>query len=171
VTAQVSSGLWTDISYPTAVVSSAKIVTVTTDTYTTTGTSTGLIAVSGYYAILQAPAVAIGWQSTDAVVLDWLKTQNLTDVPAPNNSTTPPSPRPTHKPGISGGAIAGIAIGALVSLGLVIGGLFFCLRRRRSKAKPVEEPHPAMTVMEHAVGKWREVSLYQTTSANNSCRL
>ena len=51
--------------------------------------------------------------------------------PPPANSTAPPHPPPPG-PGLSGGAIAGIAIGAASGIGLLAAAIFFFWRRRRN---------------------------------------
>jgi hypothetical protein len=148
VTAQVSSIVGTYTPYTSPIILGSSISTLTDSSYLTTGTSSGLTIISGYNGYLQAPVVLIAWQSTDSVVLDWLKTQNISKVHPPANGTAGPTLPPKPRPGISGGAIAGIVVGAIAGLGFIIGALLLYLRRRR---KP-EPEHPA-TMIEHAAGK------------------
>jgi hypothetical protein len=57
-----------------------------------------------------------------------------------SNSTTPitPNPTPSSKSGISGGAIAGIAIGVVAVIGLILAAIFLWWRKRSKSKKPAE---------------------------------
>jgi hypothetical protein len=135
VTAQYGSVTTSTSVYSTPVVSGGSIVTAPTTSYSRLGTTSHLFTVvtGGYGAPIAAPFIPIRWQTTDKFVLDWLKTQSVNG--KNNTSPVPPPPPPPPKSGISGGAIAGIVIGAIAILALFIGGLFFCLRRRKRKAQ------------------------------------
>jgi hypothetical protein len=133
VTAQYTSVEETSSVYNTPVVSGLSITTAPTTSYSSLATSTMLTIISGALAAqIIAPEVYIRWKSTDQIVMDWLTQQTISGNGNPHNSTAPSSP-PTHT-GLSAGAIAGIAIGAVVALGLLIGGLVFLLKKRKTRA-------------------------------------
>jgi hypothetical protein len=82
-------------------------------------------------AQVDARNIEIKWQSTDQVVLDWLTSQK-------SNSTAPASPS-THSHNLSSGAIAGIILGALLFLSLIVLGVWLFLRRRKTLATESDE--------------------------------
>ncbi|KAK4206176.1 aspartic peptidase domain-containing protein [Rhypophila decipiens] len=53
-------------------------------------------------------------------------------------ATVAPSNQPTIKAGLSGGAIAGIVLGALVGVGALAGAIFFAWRRRKTEKENSE---------------------------------
>jgi hypothetical protein len=101
-------------------------------------TTTGHQIVSGQEeAIVVGPSVPIRWASTDQAVLDWIAAQRgSTNITGPGaNSTSPPDlSKDGDNDSLSGGAIAGIVIGALAALALIIAALLLCLRRRKQRA-------------------------------------
>jgi hypothetical protein len=128
-------------------------------TYTRTstiplGTTTQLSSISGDdSAMIVAPTIQIRWQSKDQVVMNWLKSQSLSSMAAPSNSTTTPKAAPKHH-GPSGGKIAGIVIGALIGLGIMIGALVFFLMMQRRKSSGAEQGE----TIEHAGKADKEIT-------------
>ncbi|KAJ9607384.1 hypothetical protein H2200_008457 [Cladophialophora chaetospira] len=72
-----------------------------------------------------------GWGETGLDALFTIRQASTTAPPA-NNTTTPVVVAENKSNGISGGAIAGIAIGAAALVLFVAGAIFFWLRRRRA---------------------------------------
>jgi hypothetical protein len=118
------------------------------------GTTTQLSVISGGdAAMIVAPTIQIRWQPKDQVVMNWLKSQSLSSIATPSNSTTTPTAAPKHH-GLSGGNIAGIVIGALIGLGLMIGALVLFLMVQRRKNSGAEQGE----TVEHAGKADKEIT-------------
>jgi hypothetical protein len=121
---------------PTTVVVGQVLQPQQTTSTTDLSTTTGHQIVSGQEeAIVIGPSIAIRWASTDDAVLSWIRGQITSGAGSPNSTETPTdTPKGNDSDGLSGGAIAGVVIGAIAALALVIAALLLFLRRRKQRA-------------------------------------
>ena len=79
------------------------------------------------------------------LILDYFIIQNQTLPSVPPNTTSPQSPTTTpivQPPGLSQGAIAGVVIGSLVGLALIVFGLIRFIKGKKAAASLVREYKP-----------------------------
>ncbi|KAF2666583.1 hypothetical protein BT63DRAFT_311746 [Microthyrium microscopicum] len=97
-------------------------------------------------ASIGANAIVIHWQSTDKIVLDWISSQNN---PPKNASIISPSPNPSGHH-LSSGALAGVIIGPLLFLALLVTAVFLVLRRRhKRRTAEISEYHQSPATAAH----------------------
>lgn len=94
------------------------------------GISTIRARVSGYIPDVYASPVTIRFTATPAKAI----TLSSSTQPTPS-PTRPPGPGRSKKGRVSKAALAGIVLGALIALGLIIGAVLFLLHRRKQKQK------------------------------------
>ncbi|QDS71882.1 hypothetical protein FKW77_010155 [Venturia effusa] len=155
VTARYTTVTMSTSTYNTPVVSGTAITTIPRTSSTMVGTASLLTIISGAYgATFQAPILYVRWQTTDQVVLAWRAKQPGGSIILGNSTAndaaghTPPS-SPSPVPKLSGGAIAGIVIGAVVIMTLLIGGVLLCLWRKKRQIQRQKDLPSNQGMAEH----------------------
>jgi hypothetical protein len=74
--------------------------------------------------------------NTTVADVAWNNATLIPDFKFPNNDVNHPTTSPHHSSGLSTAAKAGIAVSAIVLVAMLLGLLFFSLRRRRTRTNP-----------------------------------
>ena len=85
-------------------------------------------------ATVVAPLVRLDWQSSDLAA--FAASSNSLSTNLSSGVLQPGTPQASQNSGTSAGAIAGGVIGGLAGLALLVGLVFFLLRRRRRSIEP-----------------------------------
>lgn len=119
--------------------------------------------------IINAIGVQVRYQSTDSAVLG--------SASSIIRSTSTGTPQPSSASGLSGGAIAGIVIGVIVALALIIGACIYIFVSKRRKAKIAQDgqaqdldqtDHTDSAAASHSPQQFVKPELPGSTPANNT---
>lgn len=123
----LANGLSTTVGLTT------RVIQTTVPSFSTrflpTPISTTFTFTSGY-RVIYAQAIHVRAQSTDSAVISFF---NAFLSGSANTTQISPSETPLPSPGLGGGAIAGIVVGAIAFLLLLLGALLLCLRKRKRR--------------------------------------
>lgn len=112
--------------------SSAEIQTVTCDTKKGESGGLGILTMPQPTRSVWAPMFQMNFQSTDLPAI--VSSTSITDPASSPSQSAPTSvPADSASPGVSTGAIAGIAVGAVVIILAILGAVFFVWRRKRAQ--------------------------------------